>query len=301
MPQAPPATGPAADAARAFRHAIDEDCARHGWTYQQLVSRTSYSQDHILTIIEGRQRPTRKVAAALDVVFGTGQRYYQLWERFHQARHQQEPRRAPTADRANTQRPRYPGETAAPQPPDAESSAGEDHANRRDVIMGLGALLLAGAVRSKQMLRDAETSNVGPLTLEELDESVVWLTEHSGTLPKSTLLEAADKSAGDVATYLAGHQSGKQRLHLEELAGQLTYFQGREIAAHFGDYGVALTHLRLARHYGGQLGHHMLLGSVADMESTIACYRGRFQEGVGDREEGAALRHPPYGGAVGDR
>ncbi len=201
MPDAPPATGPAAQAARAFRQAVEHDRAARGWTYRH-----------------------------------------------------------------------YAGELAAVQPHDGT----EDQANRRDAIKGLGALLLAGTARSTRLLREAETPNVGPLTLEELDDRVAWLSEHSTALPVGTLLEAADKAAADVAGYLAGRQSGRQRLHLEELAGQLAYFQGREIASHLGSYDVALTHLRVARHYGEQLQHRLLLGSVADMQSTIAFCQGRF-------------------------
>lgn len=287
MPQGPPATGPAADAARAFRHAIDQDCARHGWTYQQLVSRTSYSQDHILTIIEGRQRPTRKVAAALDVAFGTGQRYYQLWERFHQARRQQEPAREPIADRANQQRRRYPGETAAPQPPDAESNAGEDDANRREAVKALGALLVTGATRTRRLLRSAESSNVGPLTLDEYDDAVAWLTRNSHVQPLPTLVETADHNAAEVADLLDGRHSSKQRLRLELLTAQLAFLQG-DFAFRFGEHGIARTHLRLARHYGEQLNTmadnspmaSLVLASVADVESFIAIYQGRFDQAL---------------------
>ena len=280
MPQPPPTTGPAADAARAFRLAIEQDCARHGWTYQQLISRTTYSPDHILSILEGRQRPTRKVAAALDVAFETGSRYYELWERFHHARHATKGH----TERANTPDSRYPGDAAATTPHDGT----EDDTNRREAVTALGALLLTGATRARQLLRVAESPNVGPLTLDDYDDTVWWLSRNAGVQPLTTLITTADRAAGEVSgLMLEGKHSGKHRTHLELLTGQLAFFQGL-FAFEFGEYEIARTHLRLARHYGQQLDSTrengptatLVLASVADTETNLALYGGHFDRAL---------------------
>ncbi len=193
---------------------------------------------------------------------------------------------ATTGDRANTQTSRYPGDTAAP-PPDGESSAWEDEADRRDAVKTLGVLLLAGATRVRQLLRDAESSNVGPLTLAEYDDTVWWLTRNAGVQPYSTLVATADQAAAEVAELLKGRQSAQQRARLELLTGQLAWFQGL-FAFELGEYGIARTHLRLARHYGEQLDSTrrtatatVLLASIADVETNIALYGGHSDTALG--------------------
>ncbi len=278
MPSPPPSTGPAADPARAFRQAIEQDCAKRGWTYRQLASRTKYGEQHIWAIIEGRQRPTRKVARALDVVFGTGERYYQLWETFDQARQESQL----PADRANPQNSRYPDQTTATTPPDSST---EDQTNRRQAVKTLGTLLLTGATRTRKLLREAESSNVGPLTLDEYDDAVAWLTRNSHVQPLPTLIETADRNAAEVADLLDGRHSGRQRLRLELLTAQLAFLQG-DLAFRLGEHGIARTHLRLARHYGERLRStdresspaSLVLASIADVEGFLAIYQGRFDQ-----------------------
>ncbi len=154
--------------------------------------------------------------------------------------------------------------------------------NRREVLkFAGGGLLAAGAIRARNLLRWAEAPSVGSLTLDDLEESVAWLSEQALALPIVKRLEIADKHATEVADLLLdGRHSGSQRARLELLTGQLAYLQGRWVAFGLGNPRVAQAHFRLARHYGTQLDHHVLLASVADSESTLAFYRGQFEKGL---------------------
>ena len=148
------------------------------------------------------------------------------------------------------------------------------------VKAGVGGLLAVGALRAKKLLRWAEAPNVGPYTLADFDETVAWLSEHATVLPIVKLLEVAEPQAAEVADLLVdGRHSGRQRTHLELLTGQFAYLQGR-FAFSLGNYMAAQPHLLVARHYGKLLDHHLLLASVADIESTIAFYRGQFKKAL---------------------
>jgi len=171
--------------------------------------------------------------------------------------------------------------------PDSESKTGEDQTNRRDAVKTIGAALAASALQTRKLLHWAESPNVGPLTLAGYDEDVVWLSEHATTLGDRRLAEVASTKAAEVAALLLdGHHSGKQRQHLELLTGQFAYFQGRFTAYAHGQHAVARMHLRLAKHFGKELDHHLLLASVADVESTTAFYQGDFRKALEIAQEG---------------
>jgi transcriptional regulator with XRE-family HTH domain len=174
----------------------------------------------------------------------------------------------------------YPG-TAEPLSGARTTAAKEHEANRREAVKaGLGAALTAASMRARDFLRWAESSNVGPLTLEGFDESAQWLAENASILPAPKLFLVADRGFADVAGLLQdGRQSSKQRAHLELLAGQFSYMQGR-FAFMLGDHAAAQDHLRVTRHYGQQLGHRLLLASAALGESGIAFYQGRLTKAL---------------------
>jgi len=191
------------------------------------------------------------------------------------------PVRSGEADGTDQQQDRYAGRAALEVRAGDRSLAGERDTNRREAVKaGVSGLLALGAVRAKQLLHWAEISNVGPLTLADYGETVAWLSEHSTVLPISKLVEIAEPQAAAVAERLFdGHHTGEQRAHLEQLTGQFAYLQGR-FAFSLGNYMAAQPHLLLARHFGKLHSNHLLLASVADIESTIAFYRGQYQKSL---------------------
>ncbi len=205
------------------------------------------------------------------------------------------PVRSELTDGTNTQSERYAVPAASLERRAGDRSFVEARdTNRRDALkLGGSGLLAAGAIRAKKLLRWAEAPGVGSLTLDDLDEGVVWLSEHAQLLPAAKWLEAAEKHAAEITELLwDGRHSGAQRTRLELLTGQISYLQGRIIAFGIGNYRVAQAHLRVARHYGKQLDHHLLLASVADCESTIAFSRGQFQKSLHLAQEGRQWADP---------
>ncbi len=200
--------------------------------------------------------------------------------RWELARQEARPdRRSAGREEANPQNARY-RDDAALEPQAGVPTGQESNANRREAVKTIGALILDGAARAKRLLRAAESSNVGPLTLDEYDETVDRLTRTGNIRPPIALLDEADTIAKEIADLLwQGRHSGQQRIRLELLIGQLSYLQGHFVFK-VGDYGAAAMHLRVARHYGEQLGNHLLLASVADMESYIALYQGRHEKAL---------------------
>ncbi|MFG3224037.1 helix-turn-helix domain-containing protein [Kitasatospora sp. NPDC048194] len=55
------------------------------WSQAETASRLGYSGAHISYVENGRRSPTRSLAVKADEVFGTGQRFYELWRRFSRA------------------------------------------------------------------------------------------------------------------------------------------------------------------------------------------------------------------------
>src|SRR6266516_4940797 len=136
------------------------------------------------------------------------------------------PVRSELTDGTNTQSERYAVPAASLERRAGDRSFVEARdTNRRDALkLGGSGLLAAGAIRAKKLLRWAEAPGVGSLTLDDLDEGVVWLSEHAQLLPAAKWLEAAEKHAAEITELLwDGRHSGAQRTRLELLTGQISY------------------------------------------------------------------------------
>jgi len=273
-------------------------------TVRAFARQLGVSHGYLCDIEQGKAKPSRSLVQRIEQLCGADggllgdyRALLDEWDARNQARAERRrwlarqhqgreagdaARRSPVASAgADAQRGGYPEAVASSTTRAAVPSTKEAQANRRELAKaGIGALLAAGADRSRRLLRWAETPNVGPLTLDDFDERVAWLSGHATLVPVAQLLDVADKHALEVSELLVeGRHSGTQRTHLELLAGQLAYFQGR-FAFTLGNFSVAHTHLRVARHFGTQLDHHLLLASAADIQSTIAFYQGRFTKAL---------------------
>jgi transcriptional regulator with XRE-family HTH domain len=284
----------------AFGAKIRSAREKRGQSLREFGQDLGVVHSHLSFVEQGKAKPSRKLVLRIEVLTGSNGEleavYPKLvdeWDARNQARterrkalaQREESPRTPVAAVAagggtNPQRARYPDEAAATGPHNGESSGREDKANRREAVKAAGALLVASTVRAKKLLHWAESPTVGPLTLDEFDESVVWLSEQAELLPVTNLLSEADRQSSKVSELLwEGRHSGKQRMHLELLAGQLAYFQGR-FAFRLGHHKAARAHLRVAKHYGQQLDHHLLLASSAIVEGGIAYYQGRHAKAL---------------------
>ncbi len=274
MPDAPPATGPAADAARAFRHAIDQDCAERGWTYQQLVGRTSYGEHHILAIVERRQRPTRKVAAALDVAFGTGERYYRMWEAFDQARREQQA--APVA-RAGTIARLDVGEGEVREVP-----------TRRGMLTIGAGVVAAGLVEALDASRQAGASSLAPGTIDKLRHAV----HDYGMRFRSTVPAAFRAEVFPVRRYVGTLLYTKLTLDehrdLVVLAGWLSVLLGL-VSFDLGDRAAALAWCDDAEQRGVEATHAELAAWPYEIKTLAAFYAGDVGQALDKATHGVAL------------
>ncbi|MET8543062.1 helix-turn-helix transcriptional regulator [Kitasatospora sp. NPDC004799] len=55
------------------------------WSQIEAARRLGYSGAHISYVENGKRSPTRPLAVKADEVFGSGQRFYELWRRFSRA------------------------------------------------------------------------------------------------------------------------------------------------------------------------------------------------------------------------
>jgi transcriptional regulator with XRE-family HTH domain len=275
-----------------------------GLTLRAFAERLGISHGFLSDVEAGKAKPSPKLVARIDELGRLNgalvQAYPELLAEFEARRQARVERRQQLAKQAevrtggsrsrasssagmgtNLQKPSYSEARSAAVARDGEATTREDEANRREAIKTLGALVAAGATRARHFLRYVEHPNVGPLTLDEYDEKALWLSEHATIAPMPKLLPVAATQFNAVANLLEeGRHSSAQRAHLELLAGQFAYYQGR-FSFNLGDHQAARAHQRIARHYGEQLDHHLLLASTGLIESAIAFYQGRFDRSLG--------------------
>jgi len=194
------------------------------------------------------------------------------------------PVRGDVRDRPNQAAEGYAGDAPSHEaPPDDAAAIEEAELKRRELIFkagGAAGLLALSSSRARKFLQWAESSNVGPLTIEGYEESALWISENSHIVPIGVLFDKADKEFIRVSIPLRlGIQRSKDRRRMELLAGQFAYYQGR-FAWMLGDQQTARDFLRIAQHYGEQLDNYELLGSIKIIESSAAFYTGRFEDAV---------------------
>ncbi len=305
---APPNSGPAAEAARAFRWAIEQDCAARGWDYKQLIDRLpKYGADHILAIIEGRQRPTRKVAAAFDVALGAGERYYRLWEAFDHARRagaereqNARPDRLFSDDRPSTIVAELdPGRQEASQVPTRRQMFGYLGAG----VMGAGAEQISarlapvapGVVDALDASRQAGSSSLAPGTIDQLRQAIDGFITLFPTTPAEQL---HDEMLG-MRKWVGSLMDRKLRLdehrELVVAAGWLSVLLGL-VTFDRGEYPAARVWCDDGRERGLEAGHLELAAWSREPLVLAAFYAGRTAEAVVTAREGLALA--PKGSAV---
>jgi transcriptional regulator with XRE-family HTH domain len=268
-----------------------------GLSLRALAAQVDVAHGHLSNIERDQARPSWRLAGRIDAVVGLNgellRAYPELLREAEQQKQARPKRRRRGTDAqgdqtpapgngTNGQKPRYSeatvgSELSRSRSPDGEAADGKEaDTNRREAMKALGAVMATASVRARSFLRYAESSNVGPLTLDEYDDDVQWLTEHATRAPATRLFMVAEGKFTEVADLLQdGHHSGKQRTHLELLTGQFAYFQSRAAFA-LGHSGAVRSHMRIARHYAELLDHHLLRASVALHASGVAFYERRW-------------------------
>jgi transcriptional regulator with XRE-family HTH domain len=268
-----------------------------GLSLRALAAQAGVAHGHLSSIERGHARPSWTLTGRIDAVVGLEgellRAYPQLLQEAEQRKQARPVRRQLSVDAngtpapgpgngTNGQKPRYSeaqvgSETSRSRSPDGQDADGKEaDTNRREAMKALGAVMASASARARSFLRYAESSNVGPLMLDDYDDSVGWLSEHATRTSAARLFMVADSKFTEVADLLReGRHSGKQRSHLELLAGQFAYYQGRA-AFSLGNFAADRTYMRIARHYAELLDHHLLRASVALHLSGVAFYEGRY-------------------------
>lgn len=299
------AQGQPGPVALAFGASIRSARETTGLSLRALAQQVDIAHGHLSNVERGKALPSWSLVTRIDAMVGLEGELLRAYPKLLQeaqerkrerlAAHRaggrdQDVQAAGRGERAsssarngtNEQKPRYSGEEVGSQTsrvgsPDGEDAHGKEaDTNRREAMKTLGAVMATASARARGFLRYAESSNVGPLTLDEYDDSVVWLAEHATRAPAPRLFTVAESKFAEVADLLRdGHHSGRQRTHLELLAGQFAYYQSRAAFA-LGNFPADRTYLRIARHYAELLDHHVLRASVALHSSGLAFYEGRY-------------------------
>ncbi len=176
-----------------------------------------------------------------------------------------EPAEEPTADYAGGER----------KPDGEETDTDRRHLFRAAGATGVGVVLEQTGLASMRLSRRIEESNVGPLTLHQLEQGVAGLLAKLQHTPSCQLLRRASVLRDEVAIILEGRQTLAQRLALYRIAGQLSMLLGG-MSFELGDYPVAYAHLLVAERLAREVGDHGLLASVRVDQSTVALWDEDF-------------------------
>jgi tetratricopeptide (TPR) repeat protein len=181
--------------------------------------------------------------------------------------------------------------------PDAQPAGEEANTNRNQVLRALGATGLAvlldragrAAVRLSAKLG---SSNLGPVTLEQLDLRVAGFMQDFQYTPWDRLFDAVLAQYEEVEVLLDGHQPLRQRRQLYHIAGQLSALLGAT-AFNLGDYTNAQAHLLTAWQLANEVGDHDLIAVVRVNQSTTALWAGNFQGALDFAQDGQRYASGP--------
>jgi hypothetical protein len=167
---------------------------------------------------------------------------------------------------------------AAPTRVAADRSGWDDHEE--------GLLITMSAERARDFLAQAEQSNLGPGTIDQLTEDVRQLAVASQDRPFPLLLPDLVTTQDRVFTLLEGRQKPEQSRELYLLAGIVSGFLAK--ASHdVGAAHEALTQTRAAYACADNAGHDGLRAWIRGLQALITYWAGRYDDSVRYTELGA--------------
>ncbi len=143
-------------------------------------------------------------------------------------------------------------------------------------VTGLATLLEQTGLASMRLSRKSEESNVGPITLDQLELRVANLRQRFQHTPDAQLVGPASTLREEVETLLDGKQPLTQRSALHRIAGQLSAFLG-ETSFDLSDFPSAYSHLLTAEQLAREVGDHDLLAAIRVRQSTVALWDGDYR------------------------
>ncbi|MGH8888022.1 MAG: hypothetical protein ACRDYX_23280 [Egibacteraceae bacterium] len=173
---------------------------------------------------------------------------------------------------------------------EARSDGEEADTNRPEFLRAIGATGLAALLdragnAAVRLGRKVGSSNLGPVTIAQLELRVAGLMQGFQHTPWDELFRATLAQHEEVETLLDGRQPLDQRRQLYRIAGQLSALLG-ETSFILGDYPNAHTHLLTAWQLAREVGDHDLIAVVRVHQSTAALWAGDFQEALDYAQDG---------------
>ncbi len=150
---------------------------------------------------------------------------------------------------------------------------------------GVGLMLEQIGLASMRLSRKLVQSNIGPATLEHLQQRVTSLLAKIHQTPSDQMLRTAATLRDEIALLLDGKQTLTQRALLYRIAGQVSTLLGGT-SFELGDFPGAYAHLRTAEQLAGEVGDHRLLASVRVEQGTVALWQGDFRMALSYAQDG---------------
>ncbi|MGH8885524.1 MAG: hypothetical protein ACRDYX_10215 [Egibacteraceae bacterium] len=172
----------------------------------------------------------------------------------------------------------------------AQSDGKEPDTNRAQFVQGVGATGLAALLgqagrASERLSRQLGASNLGPVTLEQLELRVAGFVQTYDHTPLERLFVEVFDQQEEVTALLNGAQPLAQRRGLHRIAGQLSMLLGL-LSFELGDCLTARTHLLTAAQLARQVGDRTLAGWVRMNQSTVALWAGDFRAALDYAQDG---------------
>lgn len=159
-----------------------------------------------------------------------------------------------------------------------QTNGEENTTNRGDFLRGLSAASLTALLEragsaTARLSGKLGASNLGPVTLEQLELRVASFAHAEAYTPCDQLFRAVLAQQEEVEALLDGAQPLGQRRGLYRIAGQLSILLGH-LAWDLGDYATAHAHLLTAWQLASEVGDHALIARVRMVQSHVALWAG---------------------------
>jgi transcriptional regulator with XRE-family HTH domain len=244
---------------------------------------------------EGGKRPTPYVLLMLAKIYGTTPAML-LDDRDYKSFNEKQIFEAIELCRSNAHD-TQPPEGAAVTPSASENAPDQQQMPRRQVVHAVsavtGVMAASDYLESIELVRQAEASDLGPQTLEQLDRTVERLGLEYLHTPPARTLEEVRAWQQYVAQLLRGKQTLTQKTHLYRVAGWLSALLGH-LAFDMGQDSA--VHCATALHLAEEAGDTELTAWVRGTQAMVAVYGDRPDEAVQFSQAGR--RVAPTGSAT---
>lgn len=177
------------------------------------------------------------------------------------------------------------------------TSEQEQPTDRRQALQAISALMSASYLESVEFTRRTEASDLGPATLQNLEEVVEQLGMDYLHTPPPQLFSEVHRWRQYVNRLLQGRHTLAQRRQLYAVAGWLSALLGH-LCYDLGHREAAETHCSTALHLAGEVGQAELTGWVRGSQALFATFSERPEQAVALAQAGQRVAPPDSAVAV---